>query len=514
MCGIVGTLTAEPNGKGGLDRDKFMKLGLILDTVRGLDSTGAYYTRLSWDPDDPAQERTAGYYKSLNPGPLFVEEADWHELVKDSADYRYWIGHNRAATMGAIDVDSAHPFQEGPVTLVHNGTLTTTSSLPLSMFELGREVTVDSHALCHNFAEGEVEDASYIIARIQGAFALVWHDARDDSLNFVRNHERPFHIAKDKDSDTLFMMSEAELLWYVSQKARIKLEEIIQPRPYEYLKWLPGQLTPEVKKVEKVYPYYGGYGGYNHGAYYGSQRRSQPGKSTEQSRPKAQTAPVPHARFTNHELTKVWVGGRTRPIPLKSQVAVLDAGLDLEKPYTFVTAKAPKVDGSRRMVEGFLLPDGQDAVVYGIDLSQWREHSNNDWAVLPVSAYTKGGEDIVVCKRLSFFTPARSSVVRTKQEDYEVEDSGMTELSDDFHPPVPWEASNPWSDDLYLRGPAGTYVPMHIFTQLTADGCVQCQRPIAIDEDEDVEWLNDGKAVMCPDCIEDWEEWERKGVSH
>ena len=41
--------------------------------------------------------------------------------------YRAVVGHNRSATRGGITTETAHQFQEGPITIVHNGTLIDTS---------------------------------------------------------------------------------------------------------------------------------------------------------------------------------------------------------------------------------------------------------------------------------------------------------------------------------------------------------------------------------------------------
>ena len=66
-----------------------------------------------------------------------------------------------------------------------NGTLTNHKNLTT------QEVLVDSHAITHAIAERGYEEA---LKELQGAFTLVWYDAKDKCLRFVRNDQRPLHM--------------------------------------------------------------------------------------------------------------------------------------------------------------------------------------------------------------------------------------------------------------------------------------------------------------------------------
>lgn len=97
------------------------------------------------------------------------------------------IGHNRYATMGAKDDNNAHPFQHGDVTLVHNGTLTTKT-----VHKAKGEFPTDSESIAYALTEeGTTEE---VLERLEGAYALVWHDASDNTLHFARNAERTLYI--------------------------------------------------------------------------------------------------------------------------------------------------------------------------------------------------------------------------------------------------------------------------------------------------------------------------------
>ena len=243
MCGIVGYITQEGNGNGRIVREKFLKQAIIVDTLRGKDSTGVFFK-----PHDH-KAGNAGWLKALGTGFEFTHNEDYRKFEREA--YSIAVGHNRAATMGSVTTENAHPFQVGDITLVHNGTLRGTHSLPLTMHKLG--IKVDSHAIAHNLAEHDPEE---IIPKLRGAFALVWHDGRDNTLNIIRNDERPLHLAECADQKTIMFMSEAGMLQAVTDRLDLKMRRIVYPKPGQWLKYHPDDvLNPVIKelKVDESY---------------------------------------------------------------------------------------------------------------------------------------------------------------------------------------------------------------------------------------------------------------------
>ncbi len=103
------------------------------------------------------------------------------------------IGHNRKATMGVVNSVNAHPFHEDNIVLVHNGTLR-------GGHKQLANTEVDSHAVCHAFAEKGAEE---VLKTLDAAFAFIWWDVNKNKLYAVRNDERPLNLVQTDDLNVL-----------------------------------------------------------------------------------------------------------------------------------------------------------------------------------------------------------------------------------------------------------------------------------------------------------------------
>lgn len=180
MCGIVAMIARNHIGFVHSDMDVMENL-LVLDTLRGLDSTGVFAVD---------RTRNVGYMKvASHPYHLFACE-DWGKFrTKTIQNGRIIVGHNRKATQGSINSANAHPFHENNIILVHNGTLR-------GDHKKLADTEVDSHAVCHAF---NAQGAENVIPTINGAFAFVWWDIEKGRLFAIRNEERPLNLVMTQD---------------------------------------------------------------------------------------------------------------------------------------------------------------------------------------------------------------------------------------------------------------------------------------------------------------------------
>ena len=143
MCGIVGLISRRHNGFISKNAEMFTQL-LIADTIRGDDSTGVFGVT-SGGSVDVLKGDTNGY--------VFTKSQNYSTIKnKIRSHYHIIVGHNRKATKGQITPENAHPFHEGNIVLVHNGTIWNSD-------DLNKDVDVDSHAIAHALNENDADTA-------------------------------------------------------------------------------------------------------------------------------------------------------------------------------------------------------------------------------------------------------------------------------------------------------------------------------------------------------------------
>lgn len=200
MCGIVG-VAGDILAK---EERAFTDL-LLMNQLRGFDSVGVAKV--------VSNGRQPEVVKSTENVASFVTDAPYSLLLKGLASVL--IGHNRAATVGTVTVENAHPFQHGHITGVHNGTL-------VSQFLLDshKDFKVDSDNLFYHLCMHGVDD---MWSKTYGAASFVWWDAREMSLNFLRNKERPMYLAFNKDRNLLIWGSEFHMVQAAAWRNAIPL---------------------------------------------------------------------------------------------------------------------------------------------------------------------------------------------------------------------------------------------------------------------------------------------------
>lgn len=205
MCGIVGV--AGNISKGTREAFRFM---LLVDQIRGVHSTGV---------------ASVDKYNDVSVIKKAMNSSDFLDLksangVIDGADNTVMIGHNRAATKGAVNNTNAHPFIHGNITGVHNGTLRNQALL-----DDHKDFDVDSDNLYYHMSLNGVDDT---VSKLYGAYTLVWYDEVEESLNFTRNAQRPLHYAFSEDGKELFWASEPWMIVVGCNKGNIKIGQIFE----------------------------------------------------------------------------------------------------------------------------------------------------------------------------------------------------------------------------------------------------------------------------------------------
>lgn len=202
MCGIVGVA-----GKVTVKDEDVFKLLLILDAVRGIDSTGMAAIHANGE---------VSVVKQVGTTYDLMDDRRFTPALRRIN--RAIIGHNRWATQGAVNRRNAHPFDFDSLVGVHNGSLTTKYLL-----DDAKDFTVDSENLFHHIDKKGLDDA---LKHTGGAWSLVWWDKYEDTLNFLRNKERPMHYCYNKAQDVVYWASEAWMLEVALSRIGVERTEV------------------------------------------------------------------------------------------------------------------------------------------------------------------------------------------------------------------------------------------------------------------------------------------------
>lgn len=200
MCGIVGRA-----GMLQTTDERIFKTLLLLDYFRGQDSTGVAVV---------SKKNKVDVLKMADDPIMLFNQTDYDNTVVGVSD-AIWIGHNRAATIGSTTRANAHPFMCDHITGVHNGTLEKDSYLELG-FRLESDYGTDSETIYQHMAQYGVDDT---IARLQGAWALVWYNSVDETLNMIKNDKRPLFLAKTERAGKQLLTWASEYKMIVAARA-------------------------------------------------------------------------------------------------------------------------------------------------------------------------------------------------------------------------------------------------------------------------------------------------------
>lgn len=243
MCGLIGVAGDLEYKDEGL-----MKRLFVLDYFRGTDSTGLAAIDGKGKPTIVKM--------ATHPINLFDSKAFTAAL---SGYYsKAFIGHNRAATLGAVNDLNAHPFQFGDIVGAHNGTLEKSSWVDLE-FASGVKTDVDSAAIFACINEIGIEETIKLMEEGKtsstGAWALVWYDMKDDTINFLRNEHRPLWWALNDDGDKVIWASEWEMIEAASRLTP-GYDTMVDKEGYGFYPfecdWWYSVPIPELKKRVKI----------------------------------------------------------------------------------------------------------------------------------------------------------------------------------------------------------------------------------------------------------------------
>jgi hypothetical protein len=227
------------------DEDIFYEM-LFADTLRGNDSTGAIYIE---------RDGSFGYAKDMHSAPLVIGDFKNVTVAKTMLqEGKAVIGHNRKATVGKVQKDTAHPFiVDKTFALVHNGTL--------YGHKLLADTDVDSEALAihmkkalgPDYTKEKFEEA---IGEVSGAYAVACFNQETNKIHLFRNNQRPLYIVET--DDTWYWASEYGMLsWILSRNGvaiKKDMAEIVKDNCLYTIDLTDSKITKEDYVPKKATP--------------------------------------------------------------------------------------------------------------------------------------------------------------------------------------------------------------------------------------------------------------------
>ncbi len=177
MCGLAGVMGRK------LDLSAIQKFKdiFLFAQVRGEDGAGMMSVPTKQHVQSVRVQRTVWSSGHL------VTTQEFNDCIK--GDVSIIVGHARQPTRGGTKIENVHPHRCKNILLVHNGTMTYIgdASIPTG----ASDSKLVAQAIAEKGAQGFVNSS-------WGAYALVWIDLDKQTINFLRNGDRPLWLVNER----------------------------------------------------------------------------------------------------------------------------------------------------------------------------------------------------------------------------------------------------------------------------------------------------------------------------
>src|SRR5690606_11388339 len=127
------------------------------------------------------------------------DKKSYQECLLDRWTPELFMGHCRAATVGKVTKENAHPFDIGSIVGYHNGTL-------VDERYSKHPTKTDSELLMEDIEKYGVEETLNGLS-VASAYAVAVYHKGEGIISLARNHHRPFFIAFNQKRSVVYWAS-------------------------------------------------------------------------------------------------------------------------------------------------------------------------------------------------------------------------------------------------------------------------------------------------------------------
>lgn len=459
MCGLLGVINlAKPTNtyvQGGMKTEKFLLDGVVVGTLRGKDSTGLMAVDLV--------DNSYFVHKSVIPGPDFANHKAVQGICSVWYGYNLVAIHHRAATIGGVSYNTAHPHTEGDITLMHNGTI---SNYRSSKYQKGNMNDSQTIAAAIN-AEGPSA-----IKNIDGPMALVWFDGKTQTIHLYRNSERPLAIAPHEGK--IYFASEMGMLKWLLARNEIYPKEFGEVKANVHL-WTGVEFKLQSEVLEYTKPAYVYHTSSTNTPSWSNPNRLGLSEMVNCYLTKSDGHICKSAKaVSTHNVVKgqeiEFYGAYMRASMQGKVLAGYGAGSS-SNPGALILGKLDKNSGEFK--------DGRHPWVGKIQCVYVHPQTKQIMLVL-INVRRKNAENVIqLPSSMHTNTPTTTTTPEVSNDSDSSEDQPVHNAT--------------------VRGPKGSWITVDKFTELTKHGCGYCQRYIPITESDEIVWVGD--CPVCDSCV-------------
>ncbi len=487
MCGHIGIFrTGGDNAYLSLNERNFFNQGLFSDMIRGKDGTGVIRINI---------KKPVEIIKRPINAMDFIDSKIYDQVTDFPLSIKGLLGHNRSSTIGGNIYSNTHPFNIGNISLNHNGTLQNHYSLLANAFS---KFGTDSEILTHCINEEGIEN---IIPRVNGSFALVWHDNSDNTVNFLRNDDRSFYFTNFEKNGIAYASEEGLLRWLLNRN-NIKYDKIYYTKPgLKYTFHLDIENNTYQTAKIKMYEITKGYAGnYNRDDIYSYYRERE--NHIYENKEKINSSKKKDKLFEFYNLVRDQIVDLIAYdfIPYKNSNKNLGSliGSILDEPWLKIQIPRVKrgeyIDGGHYQASArSIKKDGEeynDSYIIGNKLI-WIAEENENHISSNISQINSKSEIKTKSKISKFIGSTFNKKEKKKEKENEKEIF-------DGNPSLLY-----WGDDSYLMGPNNLHVKIKDWKHLTRFGCQKCSGNLETKDHLDILWLDSG-TPLCPPCGDEY----------